>query len=74
MGRFLETITIRPGAKTGNRSWPRRELNFEGTLNHRRCPSRFGENFALSPNSSFRRHFAPAKLIPPSLPCIGKCI
>src|SRR5258708_30608654 len=29
----LETITIWPDAKTGNRSWPCRELSFERTPN-----------------------------------------
>jgi hypothetical protein len=31
-GRFLETITIEPDAKTGNRNWPCRELNHQRTL------------------------------------------
>src|ERR1017187_8219705 len=42
-GPRAETITIRPDAKTGNRSWPCRELNVQRTPNPRYGRSRFGE-------------------------------
>jgi len=41
--RFSETITIRPDAKTGNQSWPCRELNRQRISNRLCRRSRFGE-------------------------------
>jgi hypothetical protein len=42
-GPHVETIPIRPDAKTGNQSWPCRELNRQRTPESQRRRSRFGE-------------------------------
>src|SRR5664279_5660639 len=74
-GPSAELITIRPDAKTRNRSGPCRELNHQRTPNHCRCRSRFSECLYCHGTDlavSFRRHFASAKLIAETQSCIGK--
>jgi hypothetical protein len=60
---LLETITIRPDAKTTNQIRPCRELNDQRTLIHPRRRSRFGE-FLQYRNAkarmSLQRHSAAA--------------
>jgi hypothetical protein len=54
----LDAITIRPDAKTGNRSWPCRELSCQRTPIQPHRGSRFGDAASCQHGTLLRRHSA----------------